>query len=109
MGQWITALLFAGLVLAACAMGPEPESETGAPPATKAACEAAGGHWGPGGIDGRALCVHPTPDAGAACTTSEDCSGFCLAETRSCSAVTPLFGCVAMLAADGAQVTLCLD
>lgn len=78
-------------------------------PETEAACVEAGGRWERGGVTGQLLCFLPTPDAGKACTTAEECSGFCLAETMTCSAETPMFGCFAIIDLDGAEVTICID
>lgn len=107
MGRAILTAVLAGLVLGACAEGTG--AGTDALPGTEADCAAAGGRWGAGGILGHEMCVLTTPDAGAACATSDDCTGFCLAETRSCSAVTPMFGCFALIEADGAEVAMCID
>lgn len=79
------------------------------PPETEAACLDAGGRWALGGLSGRPLCFLPTPDAGQACTTGADCTGFCLAETRTCTEVTPYFGCFGMIDLDGYEATLCVD
>lgn len=54
-------------------------------------------------------CAKPTPDAGKACTKASDCSGACLGETMTCSAVTPLFGCNEVVMADGQKAALCVD
>ena len=78
-------------------------------PETEAACRDAGGRWERGGLAGQLLCFLPTPDAGKACTSAEDCTGFCLAETGACSPETPLFGCFALLDLDGSEVTICID
>ncbi len=88
---------------------PDTASPATTPPRTEAACLAAGGRWGTGGIRHRALCFLPTPDAGKACTKATDCHGFCLAETGTCSAETPRFGCFARLDASGARRMLCVD
>ena len=79
------------------------------PPETEPACVEAGGRWATGGIAQQPLCFLPTPDAGAACTRADDCTGFCLAETGTCSPETPRFGCFALLDLDGAEVTICID
>lgn len=54
-------------------------------------------------------CAKPTPDAGLACTKASDCSGTCMAETMTCSDITPLFGCHQVVMEDGQQVGLCVD
>lgn len=54
-------------------------------------------------------CAKPTPDAGNACTKASDCAGACLAETMTCSTMTPMFGCYAVVMEDGQKVGLCVD
>lgn len=96
-------------LLAAC-YGAEAEEGDPAPvPVDEVACVAAGGRWSPGGLSPRPVCFLPTPDAGQACSAAGDCSGFCLAESRSCSPEQPRFGCFAILDEHGAEVTLCVD
>lgn len=91
-------------------IGPvQAQTADAAAPESEAACGDAGGRWQRGGLAGQYLCVLPTPDAGAACTAAEDCSGFCLAETKTCSIETPMFGCFAIVDLDGAEVTICID
>ena len=89
---------------------PADEAET-APPksAPQLACEAGGGLWSEAGKKGVKTCVQRTRDAGKSCKREGDCQGFCLARSRSCAPVTPLFGCNDILQADGRQVTLCID
>jgi hypothetical protein len=106
------AVLAAGLALLAGCMG-----ETEAPwppeavddPEERAACEAEGGTYRIGGLLQEYVCFRPTPDAGASCTSGDDCTGFCLAETRSCAPVTPMFGCHAILTEDGSETVICVD
>lgn len=87
-----------------------PEAEA-APPKTapQLACEAGGGLWSEAGKKGVKTCVQRTRDAGKSCKREGDCEGYCLARSRSCAPVTPLFGCNDILQADGGQVTLCID
>ena len=106
------AALFAlaALVLAACQPGagdapPEPRPD----PEAKAACEAEGGTYGQYGLFQEYLCRRPTPDAGQPCAKASDCTGLCLAETRSCAPVTPIFGCHAILDEDGEETVICID
>lgn len=88
-------IMLALLPLAAC--NPDPAAR----------CEQAGGQMVRGMIG--EMCAMPTPDAGQACTSSSDCSSsMCLAETRSCAPITPMFGCIELLEDDG-PVTLCID
>lgn len=65
-----------------------------------------------GGTPARGLggwtCAMPEPDAGKACTNSKECSGWCLAESRTCSPVRPYFGCH-QLYENGQIQALCVD
>lgn len=103
---WLT------LVLVACA----PTVAEDLPPvgedliaSERAACEADGGRWGAGGLTGTMVCYRETKDAGQTCSQSSDCEGLCLARSRSCSPVTPLFGCYEVLGSGGLRSTLCID
>ena len=92
----------------------QPEDGAGAeaaPPksAPQLACEAGGGIWSDAGKAGVKTCVQRTRDAGKSCKRQSDCEGLCLARSRSCAPVAPLFGCNDILQADGRQVTLCID
>jgi len=111
MSRMILTILLAGLALTGFVLTGPARAQTldDVVPETEAACLDAGGRWDRGGLAGQLLCFLPTPDAGKACTVAEDCSGFCLAETGTCSTETPLFGCVAIFDLDGAEVTLCID
>ena len=77
--------------------------------AQRAACETDGGTFGTGGITGALVCYRPTSDAGKACSASTDCTTECLARSRTCAPVEPLFGCNDILDALGRTVTLCRD
>lgn len=55
------------------------------------------------------ICAKPTSDAGKACTKASDCAGACLAETMTCSTMTPMFGCYEVVMEDGQKVGLCVD
>lgn len=82
---------------------PQPDS------AAQAACEAHGGTYGHGGLSPDFLCFLPTPDAGKSCSAAADCSGACLADTRTCSKVTPKFGCYGFLDEQGQVLEICVD
>ena len=99
------------LVLAACVpeVDSQPHGKTTLNAAERASCLAMGGRVGRGGLLPDELCFRPTADAGKVCSRAEDCSGFCLADTRSCSTVTPMFGCIDRLGSDGQKTTLCVD
>lgn len=75
----------------------------------KQACERAGGEFRETGRLGLLTCVTTPVDAGKACSASSDCSTHCLARSRSCAPIQPLFGCHDILDAYGRQVTLCID
>ena len=106
MRQFILGAVLAALAGPVLAQAGPVEAEV---PETEAACLDAGGRWAVGGLQQRPLCFMPTADAGKACTAAEDCTGFCLAETRTCSSEMPMFGCFALLYLDGAEVTICID
>lgn len=85
--------------------GPEP-----APPsAEQRACTAKGGIWSATGASPLRTCLTPTRDAGKSCRKESDCDGLCLARSRTCAPVKPLFGCNDILQADGTRATLCMD
>lgn len=90
---------------------PQPEPEPAAPPksADQIACENRGGAWSRAGSSIMRTCVFPTRDAGQSCKRQSDCEGLCLARSRSCAPLRPLFGCNDILQDDGRQVTLCID
>ncbi len=93
------------------------ETETLAPGAfgpdlaarAEAACLADGGRWGTGGISGAFVCYRDMSDANKPCANAGDCDGHCLARSRSCSPVQPLFGCHDVLNRLGVETTLCLE
>lgn len=105
------------------APGPEPERQVLAaepaapqaapPPAAKSAsqlaCEKRGANWVVAGTTGTMICQTRQPDAGKACSRESDCKGQCLARSRSCAPVTPLFGCNEVLQNNGQRVTLCIE
>jgi hypothetical protein len=73
------------------------------------ACTREGGRMvpGPGGF-GR-VCITPTPDAGKACRSDDDCSGHCLARGNVCAPITPLMGCHDIWLSSGQRVTQCIQ
>lgn len=73
------------------------------------ACERGGGSWSRAGAADVFACVRRTRDGGQSCTRSTQCEGPCLARSRTCSPVTPLFGCNEILQGDGSRTTLCLQ
>lgn len=77
--------------------------------ADRAECLMQGGTVGRGGLLPDEVCFRHEPDAGKACTRKSDCSGLCLAETNTCSKVTPMFGCFEFLDETGQKVGICID
>ncbi|MGC8201894.1 hypothetical protein ACP2AV_04220 [Aliiroseovarius sp. PTFE2010] len=73
-------------------------------------CTMDGGRWAKGGADGGYLCLRVPKDAGQSCKKSTDCStNICLARSRSCAPVAPLFGCNEILTRTGRVATMCLE
>lgn len=105
----LKAFLFgAGLIvlasLAACVEETPLLSE-----AERAACEAQGGETGSGGMLPDEICFLPTPDGGKSCKKASDCSAHCLADSMTCSKITPQFGCFKTIMDDGQLGGVCMD
>lgn len=77
--------------------------------ADRAECLMQGGTVGRGGLLPDEVCFRPEPDAGKACSKKTDCEGMCLADTRTCSTVSPMFGCFEFLDETGQTVGICID
>lgn len=90
------------LLLASCVT---PVTRDGQP-ISRMECVAKGGSVS--GIQGQA-CLMPAADAGKSCAKASDCSGVCMAETRTCSAMDGVFGCYSFLDETGKAVGLCSD
>ncbi|MBL9072249.1 hypothetical protein [Tabrizicola sp.] len=104
------ALVFAGLLLASCVEEPSTGPQGKALTSTeRAECLMKGGKVGRGGLLPDEVCFLPEPDAGKSCTKKTDCEGLCLADTRTCSPVTPMFGCFEFLDDTGQKVGICID
>ena len=101
---------------------PEPEATAEAPADAPAeviapavvspeqkACERRGGRFGSVGGSEFHVCFMTPRDAGKACTKSGDCLGECLARSRTCAPVIPLFGCNDVLNDRGDRQTLCIN
>jgi hypothetical protein len=88
---------------------PAPEIPAALKSPSQIACEDDDGTWARAGDGGGMACVYQTRDGGKRCDSKDDCEGECLARSRSCSPIQPLFGCNAVLLDTGAEVTLCLD
>lgn len=54
-------------------------------------------------------CVKPMADAGKVCTTNNQCSLMCLAETGTCAPYLPYFGCHEVLINGKGGQTVCVD
>lgn len=87
--------------------GPPPAADPQSPEEIR--CLKSGGLWATAGDTGAKACVRRTRDGGKACSKQTQCEGLCLARSRSCAPITPMFGCNEILQADGREVTLCLD
>jgi len=74
----------------------------------RAACDAKGGRYGPGGKSGL-VCYLTTRDGNQSCSKATDCEGLCLAPSRSCAPVQPLLGCNEILDEQGTRSTICID
>lgn len=90
---------------------PPPPPAASAPPksAGQIACEKDRGTWARAGEGGGMACIRQTRDGGKRCDSKSDCQGECLARSRSCAPIQPLFGCNDVLMDNGAAVTLCID
>ncbi|WP_340691600.1 hypothetical protein [Hyphomonas sp.] len=130
-------LITSAAILAACVTAPTPnDTDAVTVPAShetirfddkratrveRAACEAAGGKVGPGGMLGFDQCVQPYADAGAACKSAEDCLGRCLLSPDSddepgqptedgvCQTTDSAFGCMTEVDDGTVQGSLCID
>jgi len=105
-----TLILLVGLLaLSACQEDPDmmgmSRSEIRA---ERQECVADGGRYEHGGMFGMA-CFYDTNDAGKSCKTGKDCEGICFADSLTCSAVTPLFGCFSMVEDNGEVSEICID
>lgn len=98
------------LALAACVeQPPAPPVSKPLSDADRAECLMQGGKVGRGGLLPDEVCFRTEPDAGKACSKKTDCAGMCLAETRTCSKVSPMFGCFEFLDETGQTVGICID
>ncbi|NRA98413.1 MAG: hypothetical protein HRU32_01130 [Rhodobacteraceae bacterium] len=111
--RWL--LLIGALALAACEdtaqdSAPDPATEFG--PGFAAAqeqqCVDQGGTFSPG-PKGSMVCLMETGEGTQSCTTANDCSGACLARSRTCSPIMPLLGCNEIITSDGLAITQCIE
>ena len=86
-----------------------PALDTPSKSPSQIACEEDGGTWARAGAGGGMSCVRRTRDGGKQCDSKTDCQGECLARSRTCAPIQPLFGCNAVLMDNGAEVSLCID
>lgn len=75
----------------------------------EADCRAKGGRWGKAGKLVAMTCYIPAKDAGKSCSRQSDCSSQCLARSKTCAPIWPIFGCSDVLQNDGSMVKLCID
>jgi hypothetical protein len=71
------------------------------------ACAERGGRFGRGGLAGTFVCYEETRDGNQSCSVGSDCEGVCLARSRTCSPIKPLFGCNDVLTNAGRLTTVC--
>lgn len=101
--------LLVALVLSACVPeAPEPERPA-LSEAERAACIDRGGVVGIAGLLGGEFCAERLPDAGQACSRAADCSGYCEADSRTCSVHANPYGCHSFLDDAGEVVAICVD
>ncbi len=74
-----------------------------------AACLRSGGEFLRLGKANQFFCQKAPSDAGKSCSRASDCESACLARSRSCAPVKPLFGCNEVLNDFGGPVTQCID
>ncbi len=102
-------------VLAACnplAKAPEPPAPAGTEEfieQQQSICEARGGSFGTGPGKSTKVCFITPSDANQPCASKSDCEGLCLARSRTCAPIVPMFGCNEVLLANGRRATVCLD
>lgn len=108
------AIVFCVLAVGACQEdGPQAsESQTAFPELLslqRSACEKDGGRWGVAIGKTTFTCYRDTRDANKICRVASDCSGHCLARSRTCSPVEPFFGCHGVMSEAGVPQTLCIE
>ena len=109
----------AGLVLAAvliAATGCRPVAGERLEPVGEArmdlehkACLKEGGQFLRLGKANTFFCEVTPRDAGQSCSRASDCESACLARSRTCAPVKPLFGCNEVLTESGEAARLCVD
>lgn len=111
----ILTVVLCGFLLGACQEdgAAVSESETDGVPSLLAveqrACERSGGNWALTPSRNTFTCFRQTSDANRPCLSADACDGLCLARSRTCAPVTPLFGCHEILTSEGVRQTRCLE
>ena len=107
----LAVLSIALTLVAGCQTDADPTKgpHTGYDAKAEAACIAEGGAYRLAGAFVQYLCIKPTADAGQSCQKESDCNSLCLAETKTCAPVTPMFGCHSILMEDGEEAEICID
>ncbi|WP_116557677.1 hypothetical protein [Pararhodobacter oceanensis] len=91
-----------------------PETRVTPPPSgamlarQRAACTSDGGRFMARGAEAYA-CVYQTSDSGRQCDEASDCEGACLARSRTCAPMQPIFGCQEVFTSAGQRETVCTD
>lgn len=75
----------------------------------RASCERQGGRFGPTPSKNAFVCYVTLKDANERCASADDCSGLCLARSRTCSPIEPFFGCHDVLLRGGQRATQCVE
>ena len=75
----------------------------------RAQCTKDGGRWGAAPGNNAFTCFQNLSDANKPCSLESDCQGLCLARSRTCSPVEPLFGCHEVFSSSGLRQTRCVQ
>lgn len=94
-------------ILAACQPEDAQQTLDATQPLHDEICQSQGGQMVTGAF-GQWVCQVPAADAGAACTSSNDCVGHCLADGQVCTPMVPYFGCYETYE-NGQIAYLCVD
>jgi hypothetical protein len=102
--------------LSACQTEVEPDETTNLAPVgsevverERQQCQAKGGTFGRGGLANTNICFTTPKDANKFCNGLDDCEGLCLARSRTCAPLVPLFGCNEVIVQPGQTATICVD
>lgn len=100
----------AGLIMALSAGGvaPPPSPSAQIPAELIQDCAQKGGEILRNGF-GIPICQTVNADGGQSCQNNEDCEGFCLSESQTCTPHTPYFGCYSVLIETGKSADICVD